>query len=249
MPVLKLKVSLFVVLLCTAGRLWASDIDVARANAIERHTALASQYQQSNQLAKALQEWRIVNAIDPQSGDVKKRIRNLKADIRATVKILLKHANAAFEDGDEFHAKRIYLAVLALDPEDGVARDSVVLIEGGERLAKLTEKTEIQPSPDPQKSSQPVQIESISVIRSNKSSTDKTSNASVSGPDNAAGDSTTTTLTPAQTLAERHFRQGVELFLSDRPAAIAEFERVLELNPDHVLARRYRSTALKLQQY
>ena len=47
-------------------------------------------------------------------------------------------------------------------------------------------------------------------------------------------------------LAERHFQNGLKLFLDDRKAAIIEFEMALRLNPNHDLARQYRATALGL---
>ncbi len=243
MHVIRIKVWVVLAMLCACQGSWANDIQRARAEAIERHSALAISYQQSNELARALREWRIVNAIDPASSEVKKRIKKLESDIRKTSRILLKHANAAFDDGDEYHAKRIYLAILALEPQNEVARNAVQLIEGGEKLADLSDKTATPIASSPG-DAEPVQIESISIIR-RKGEDDP----NASSRTNESEQSGTATMTPSQTLAERHFRQGVELFLHDRPAAIAEFERVLELNPDHVLARRYRSTALKLQQY
>lgn len=244
---------------CVISSINADDIESARTRALDRHTELAMQHQRDEQLAAALRQWRIVDAIDKSNSAASRQIRALKSQIRSKTKRLLAEAGSAMENADRKRAKRLYLAVLAIDANNQFARDSVLLLESGEKIIALTKNSEprsfkpisakptvsIEPSP-------PVPVETISITRKKPTvvpesevETRESDESSSVNPDTSSSES----MTEAENLAERHFQQGMALFLSDRAAAIIQFERSLSLNPDHVLARRYRSTALKLQKY
>jgi len=165
----------------------------------------------------------------------------LELVIKARSAGLLLEAEQALKAGEEKLAKRISLAVLALNPENTVARNTVRLIESGQKLVELSDDADKKLATGTQNNT------ANSAAGSDDNAAVPVNAISIVQQKPAMKNNVSDKMTHRQTLAERHFRQGLELFLSDRSAAIAEFTRSLKLNPDHALARRYRSTALKLQ--
>jgi|GEM_PF-5148042 len=236
---------------------YANDLDRARETSAARHTELALNHQKLGRLQHALREWQIVDALT--TGDTaRQQIAELQLIIKARSASLLLKADDALKAGEEKQAKRISLAVLALDPDNAAARNNVRLIESGRSLVELSVNTErelAKKEPRTHAISSKVDVRSLPVVRRKSTDTGTTTETNsnsttlklVTTEQTEPKNRSDVERTHRQTLAERHFRRGVELFLNNRSEAIAEFDRTLALNPGHMLARRYRSTALKLQ--
>jgi len=224
----------------TLSSVRADDFDQIRKSSAQRHTELALAYRKAAKLQLALREWRIVDALT-NGREARQQILELELVIKARSAGLLLEAEQALKAGEEKLAKRYSLAVLALDPENTVARNTVRLIESGQKLVDLSVDADRKIATEHQKDT------ATSAVVSDDNRAVPVNAISIVQQKPAVETNASDKMTHRQTLAERHFRQGLELFLSDRSAAIAEFTRSLKLNPDHALARRYRSTALRLQ--
>ncbi len=127
-----------------------SDANVSRVRqeVIEEHRMRAIAWEDQGELRRALEAWRVVEALAPESEESRQRIRTLEKRIDAGVMSRMRAARNASRRDRLPHAKVQLLRVLALDPGHKGAADLLREVENRQVAAELaTSSTEPQLKP------------------------------------------------------------------------------------------------------
>jgi len=199
-----------------------TPMDSVREQAAQAHSAAALAHEQSGDTWAALEEWRIVSALKPDSKDVTKRIHELEVSAASSSVRLLEQARREKARGSLRSAQKLALSALALDPESTNAQELLRSIEASRTRYRLAAEPLESAPPKPESEYY------------GKLVTEETQ------------DETAPTVGADSELAEAAYRRGLALFAEDKAGAARAFEDALKYDPDHQKARTYRDTLRRL---
>lgn len=198
------------------------DLDRIRERTLEAHISAAQAYENKGDTWAAIEEWRVVSALEPDSREISARIRELEASAAASSVRLLQQARGEKARGSLRSARNLTLAALAFDPDSGAAQKLLRSIEAEQSQHSLATEP-LEPAPSKPESKYYSNLVS-------EGATDDTSEPSSAGPN----------------LAEKAYRRGLALFGKDKGKAVRAFDEALKYDPDHRKARTYRDTLRRL---
>lgn len=110
--------------------------DEQLSRAIARHQQLATQYQQSGDLAAAAAQWQILTVLAPDEQTYQHEFAQTRATIASRARANLAAGMAALKNGEADRAADAMLRVLALDPQNAEAAQALRDIEK-RRLSRI----------------------------------------------------------------------------------------------------------------
>ena len=116
-----------------------SDANVSRVRqeTTEQYRLLALEWEQDGDLRRAVEAWRVVEALAPESQEPGRRIRALEKRINAKVRSRVAAARKALRRGSPRDAKTHLLMALALDPSHDSAADLLRGIDNKQMAAEM----------------------------------------------------------------------------------------------------------------
>lgn len=110
---------------------------------LDERVPIAKTFEQQQRLADALTQWRILRATFPNDPEIESQVNRIEALISAQLSGLFEQLDAATQKGNEQKIRTVYLKILALQPNNQVAKQKLRDIEWSDALDKADKKTEV----------------------------------------------------------------------------------------------------------
>lgn len=113
------------------------EVKIKKRLTFSRHVSSANTLEKQDQLAAALDKWRIALAIYPESVEASQRARTLEDQISVRVSELTSEADTAASRGDLKASSRLLLSALSLQPDNQALFQRIAVIKRREAREKV----------------------------------------------------------------------------------------------------------------